>query len=99
MRYLLIKNKRLYKLFFKFELKRLQYKSLFMNRKLPNYIRQEAFLSLNKMKSNYSFITLKQRCFITNNGRSVLNHFKIARIKLRLLISNNYINGIKKFNY
>lgn len=99
MKYLLLKNKKLYKLFFKFELKRLQYKSLFTNRKLPNYIRQQALINLNKMNSSSSFVAIKQRCFITNNSRSVLNHFKIARIKLRLLISNNYLNGVKKFNY
>jgi|SRR4051794_22880884 ribosomal protein S14 len=98
MKYLLIKNKKLYNLFYKFELKRLQYKSLFFNTKLPYYIRQEAFLSLTKIDKNASYVAIKQRCFITNNGRSVLNHFKISRIKLRLLISNNYINGIKKLH-
>ncbi len=96
MRYLLIKNKKLYKLFYKFELKRLQYKSLFFNTKLPFYIRQKAFLLLTKINKNSSYVTIKQRCFLTNNNRSVLNYFKISRIKLRLLISNNYINGVKK---
>lgn len=98
MRYLLIKNKRLYKLFFKFELKRLQYKSVMLNTKLPNYIRQGAFTCINKLNKNSSYVAIKQRCFVSNNGRSVLNHFKISRIKLRLLISNNYINGVKKSN-
>jgi small subunit ribosomal protein S14 len=98
MKYLIIKNKKLYKLFFKFELKRLQYKCIMLNRNLPNYIRQQAFLNINKMSKNISYVSIKQRCLITNNGRSVLNHFKLSRIKLRLLISNNYINGVKKFN-
>lgn len=98
MRYLLIKNKKLYKLFFKFELKRLQYKSIALNTKLPNYIRQRAFMWINKLNKNSSYTAINQRCFITNNGRSVLNHFKLSRIRLRLLISNNYINGVKKFN-
>ncbi len=98
MNYLIIKNKKLYKLFFKFELKRLQYKSVMLNVNLPNYIRQQAFMYINKMNKNSSYVCIKQRCLITNNGRSVLNHFKLSRIKLRLLISNNYINGVKKFN-
>jgi small subunit ribosomal protein S14 len=98
MKYLLIKNKKLYKLFFKFELKRLQYKSIMLNTKLPNYIRQRALMYINKLNKNSSYVSIKQRCFTTNNGRSVLNHFKLSRIKLRLLISNNYINGVKKFN-
>jgi ribosomal protein S14 len=98
MKYLLIKNKKLYKLFYKFELKRLQYKSLFFNRKLPFYLRQKAFDCLVKINNNSSPVAIKQRCFITNNCRSVLNHFKLSRIKLRLLISNNYINGVKKLH-
>jgi small subunit ribosomal protein S14 len=98
MRYLLIKNKKLYNLFFKFELKRLQYKSVMLNRRLPNYIRQKAFKHMIKLNKNSSYVAIKQRCFITNNGRSVLNHFKLSRIKLRLLISNNYVNGVKKSN-
>nr|AKT94002.1 ribosomal protein S14 [Acanthamoeba castellanii] len=98
MRYLLIKNKKLYKLFFKFELKRLQYKSIMLNTKLPNFVRHKALAYINKLNKNSSYVNIKQRCFITNNGRSVLNHFKLSRIKLRLLISNNYMNGVKKFN-
>ncbi len=98
MRYLLIKNKKLYKLFFKLELKRLQYKSIMLNTKLPNFMRHRALICINKLNKNSSYISIKQRCFITNNGRSVLNHFKLSRIKLRSLISNNYINGVKKFN-
>jgi len=98
MRYLLIKNKRLYRLFFKLELKRLQYKSIMLNTRLPNYIRQRALMQINKLNKNSSYVKIKQRCFVTNNGRSVLNHFKLSRIKLRLLISNNYVNGVKKYN-
>jgi small subunit ribosomal protein S14 len=98
MKYLLIKNRRLYKLFLKFELKRLQFKSIFFNKKIPNYIRQQAFVNLNYINKNSSYTSIKQRCFITNNARSVSNHFKFSRIKLRLLISNNYINGVKKAN-
>jgi ribosomal protein S14 len=98
MKYLIIKNKKLYKLFFKFELKRLQYKSLAYNLKVPNYIRQYSFSHLSKFSNSSSYVMIKQRCFISNNGRSVSNHFKLARIKLRLLISNNYINGVKKLS-
>lgn len=97
MKYLVIKNKKLYKLFFKFELKRLQYKSVAYNVLLPNYIRQQGFALLSNINKLSSFTVIKQRCFITNNSRSVSNHFKLSRIKLRLLISNNFINGVKKY--
>ena len=97
MKYLVIKNKKLYKLFFKFELKRLQYKSVAYNVLLPNYIRQQGFALLSNINKLSSFTIIKQRCFITNNSRSVSNHFKLSRIKLRLLISNSFINGVKKY--
>lgn len=96
MKYLIIKNKKIYRLFYKFELKRLQYKSIFYNRLLPLYIRQHAFNFLKKLPNSSSYSAVRQRCFITNNSRSVLTHFKLSRIKLRMLISNNYINGVKK---
>jgi ribosomal protein S14 len=98
MRYITVKNKKLYKLFFKFELKRLQYKNIFCNTRIPDYIRQEAFDNLNKINSNSSFTAIRQKCSSTDKTRSVSNHFKLSRIKLRLLISNDYINGVKKFS-
>lgn len=96
MRYLLIKNKKIYTLLYKHELKRIQYKSIIYNRKLPFYIRQHAISFLNNMDKKTSIVKLRQRCFFTNRSRSVSNFFKIARMKLRLLISNNFINGLKK---
>ena len=96
MRYLLIKNKKIYNLLYKNELKRIQYKSVIYNRQLPHYIRQMAIFKLSRLDSKSSVVSLRQRCYFTNRSRSVFNFFKIARMKLRLLISNNYLNGIKK---
>lgn len=98
MRYLLIKNKKLYNLFYNLELKKLKYKFIFNNTYLPGFVRQYALMSYNRIYK-ISCSSIKQRCFYTNNSRSVLNYFKISRIKLRLLVSNNYLNGIKKINY
>jgi small subunit ribosomal protein S14 len=95
-RYLIIKNKRLYKLFFKLELKRAQYKAVVYNLQLPFYIRQRAIMALSAISGASSYVSIKQRCLITGKSRSVSNYFKLARIKLRLLISNDYANGIKK---
>lgn len=99
MRYLLIKNKKIYNLLYKNELKRLQFKSVIYNRKLPYYIRQVAIFKLSQLDSKTSVVSLRQRCFFTNRSRSVFNFFKIARMKLRLLISNNYVNGLKKSSW
>lgn len=94
MKYLKVKNKKLIALFFNNELKKLQYKFIFTNTSLPFYIRQDAFKKLKNMNT----IGIKYRCYITNNSRSVYNYFKLSRIKLRLLISNNFVNGLKKYN-
>lgn len=94
MRYLLVKNKKLYKLFYKMELKYLRLKYVALNCFLPFYIRQEAFLGITKKKISY--VNIKQRCFVTNKSRSVYNYFKISRIKLRGLMSAGTINGTKK---
>lgn len=98
MRYLLLKNKKIYNLIYTFELKRIQYKTIIYNSKLPYYIRQKAIINLHDLNSKSSLIKLRQRCFFTNKSRSVFNFFKISRIKLRYLISNNYLNAIKKSN-
>jgi ribosomal protein S14 len=96
MKYLKTKNKKLYRLFYSIESQKIQYKFIFNNTNLPPYIRQQAFNKLIETKSSY--VSIKNRCYITNKNRSLFNYFKLSRIKLRLLASNNYINGIKKYN-
>lgn len=98
MKYLIIKNKKIYKLFYKTEIKRLQYKSIFYNIRTPYYIRQYAFNQLKNLPLSSTYTMIRQRCFMTNNSRSILNHFKLSRIKLRQLVSNNFVNGVKKAN-
>jgi small subunit ribosomal protein S14 len=95
MKYLKIKNKKVYRLYYSQELKQLKYKYIFNNIKLPGYMRQEAF---NELSACSSFVKIKRRCFITNKSRSVSKLFKISRIKLRTLVSNNFINGVKKLS-
>ena len=93
MRYLLIKNKKLYKNFFTKELNTLLYKNVIYNQSLPNYIRQ--FIHFNK-KNTTSVCEIRQRCYFTNRSRSVISRYKLSRIKFRLLISKNNLNGFKK---
>lgn len=93
MRYLLIKNKKLYREYFKNELNNVLYKNILYNQKLPNYIRQFAFF--NKQKT-ISITKIRQRCYFSNKSRAIFNHCKLSRIKLRFLISNNFLNAVKK---
>lgn len=96
MRYLLIKNKKIYKEYFKNELDTLLYKNVIYNQNLPNYIRQFIHFSKKKMTS---ICKIRQRCYFSNKSRSVLNYHKLSRIKLRALISQNKLNGIKKSSW
>jgi ribosomal protein S14 len=94
MRYLYIKNKRLNNNYLRNEVTNIVHKNLTYNIKLPHYIRQNnlaCFLNSKFVKHN-----VRNRCYITNKARSVNNYFKLSRIKLRSLISNSYINAIKK---
>jgi ribosomal protein S14 len=84
MKYLLVKNKKIYNLIYSYELKKLQYKAIINNEKIPYFIRQYAVINLHKLNNNKnSIVNLKRRCFFTNRSRAIFNFFKISRIKLR----------------
>jgi ribosomal protein S14 len=70
-------------------------KNILHNLYIPNYIKQMAGFKLFKVCNS----SIKNRCLITNKSRSVSSYFKLSRIKLRWLISNGYINSVKKTNY
>jgi ribosomal protein S14 len=93
MRYLYIKIKKSFKNFITEEINKINYKSILANRDLPKYIRQYAVESLQRIKLKH---TSRNRCYITNKSRSINNHTKLSRIKLKLLISNGHMNSIKK---
>lgn len=94
MKYLIKKSKLNYLKYFKNEVQIVAFKLIGYNCKLPFFIRQYALTKLFKIKNTY-----RQRCFLTFKARSISNQFKLSRIKLRYLISNNFISGIKKVNY
>lgn len=95
MRYQFYKTKKKLNLFLAYEKNRLLLKNVYSNTNIPNYIRQVAGFKLFKQGVD----SVRNRCLITNKSRSVFSNFKLSRIKLRWLISNNYINGVKKTNY
>jgi len=95
MNYQYYKSKKRLHNFSKSEKNKIFLKSIFLNTRLPKYIRNEAAIKYFSLKNT----PVKNRCFLTNNPRSIFNYFKLSRIKLRWLASNNYINGIKKTNY
>jgi small subunit ribosomal protein S14 len=98
MRYLYIKTKKLFRKFITTEIQKINYKNILTNRNLPNYIRQHAVEILQKMDREINY-TIRNRCYITNKSRSVNNLTKLSRIKLKTLISNGYMNSIKKSSW
>jgi small subunit ribosomal protein S14 len=99
MRYLYIKTKKLFKKFITTEIQNINYKNILTNRNLPNYIRQHAIEILQKTDREVKNYTIRNRCYITNKSRSVNNLTKLSRIKLKTLISNGYMNSIKKSSW
>lgn len=79
MQYQLYKTKKKLKKNLNTERSQLLLKNILHNLSVPNYIRQAAGLKLFKVYNS----SIKNRCLITNKSRSVLNYFKLSRIKLR----------------
>jgi small subunit ribosomal protein S14 len=55
-----------------------------------------AQLILQKMPRNSSKIRIKNRCIITGRTHGLVGPFNISRIKLRELILNGLVPGVKK---
>ena len=61
--------------------------------------RYEAQMKLTKMNFNSSKIRVTNRCNISGRVHGVDKLFKISRIKLRELIANGLLPGIKKSSW
>jgi ribosomal protein S14 len=97
MKYLYIKNLKKLKNIQDFEFTYIKLKYFLYNTNFELFIRQKILNLLNNLfLYKKSFISIKFRCFLTNNSRSCFNYFKISRIKLRALASFGNLNGIKK---
>jgi small subunit ribosomal protein S14 len=84
----------------KFELKRLQYKSLSQDRRsLPSDLRYEYSFKLSKLPRNSSKTRIRNRCIVTGRSRSVYKLFRVSRIVFRELASQGAIAGVKKASW
>jgi small subunit ribosomal protein S14 len=91
------KNRR--KLIFKYEIIRLQYKSLIKDFSIPKEIKNIYMEKLNKLPRNSSKIRSRNRCILTGRGRAVFRFCKLSRIALRNLASQGMITGVKKSSW
>ena len=83
----------------KYEMKRVQYKSLSEDRNLPNSIRFHFFLKLSQLPRNSSKTRIRNRCILTGRSRSVYKKFRISRIAFREMASQGVLTGIYKASW
>lgn len=77
------------------ELKVLTFKMLSQDLSLPKPIRLKAQLQLAKQKPS-SKTRIRNRCFLSNRGKSVYKQFGISRILIRKLGHEGLIPGLSK---
>lgn len=99
MKYIQVKSKKITKFVSKMELKRVFFKSIFINVDLPSNIRQKAFIKLSLLDKRTSISYLKKRCVFSRNSRSILRFFKLSRIQFRYFASYGNLPGICKSSW
>ena len=84
------------KLFLKRLQKRRELKTIIKNPRTTTHEKYEAQFQLQKLPRNSMKVRLKDRCVLTGRSQSVVGPFNISRVKLRELISNGLVPGVRK---
>ena len=63
---------------------------------ITDFDRLNIQLALQKMPRNSLKIRIKNRCILTGRTHGLVGPFNISRIKLRELVSNGSVPGVKK---
>lgn len=92
--YLLRKDKRKRRLYLKYEINRLFYRSIYLNTNLSKEIRKYAYVKLTKLPKNCLNSRIKNRCVFDNGSKSIFRDFKMSRFKIKDLGSKGLINGL-----
>ncbi len=91
------KNRR--NLIHKYELKRVQYKSIIKDSSISKEIRIFYIDKLNRMARNSSRIRSRNRCVLTGRPRAVFRFCKLSRIALRDIAGQGLIMGLRKSSW
>lgn len=83
----------------KYEKKKRVLKHLVNATWLPTEIKFKSHLKLNKLPRNSSAIRIRNRCILTGRAKGVYRKFKITRTKIRTLMSNGTLIGVKKASW
>jgi small subunit ribosomal protein S14 len=97
--HLAIKDKKKRLVFAKNEYKRLQLLAIANNMLLPIEVRFKARLSLTELPRDGSITRVRNRCVLTGRSRGVYSKFRLSRIKIRELMSQNKIPGLRKASW
>lgn len=83
----------------KFEINKLILKSLlkFNNQKFEYKFIFDKFF--NKINYNSSISKIRNYCVLLNNNRSIFKKFKMSRHKIKLLVANGLLIGLKKSSF
>lgn len=93
------RDKKRRKLFEKYEIRRVQYKSMIKDTSLPLKIRYYYVSLLNNLPRNSSITRIKNRCILTGRGKSIYRFYKLSRISFRKLASQGKLPGIIKSSW
>lgn len=87
------------KIIAKYELKRIQLKSLIKDFTIPKEVKNLYIEKLNKLPRNSSQIRSRNRCVLTARGRAIFQFCKLSRIVLRNLAGQGILLGVKKSSW
>ena len=68
------------------------------NENLDLPVRWWAQVKLSALPRKSSICRVRNRCLITNKGRSVIKRYKLSRMELRRVGSTGYFPGLTKVN-
>ena len=93
------KDKKRRNLVCKYELRRVEYKSIIKNTDLPTEIRSDFMNKLNTLPRNSCEVRIMNRCILTGRSKAVYRFCKISRIKMRELAASGLLAGVKKSSW
>ena len=91
------KNKR--KLYLRSLKKRNDLKQILKDKSIEPIERYKTQMKFIKLNQNSSKTRLKKRCILTGRSKGLVNPFNISRIRLRELISEGMIPGVKRSSW
>ena len=94
-----IKDKKKRVLYSRYEWQMRQLKAIANNLMLPPEVRYKARLEMTDLPRDCSVTRIRNRCIITGRGRGVYRLFHLSRIKIRDLIAQNKIPGLRKSSW